>query len=168
MSFAAALLTPLALLLPSEGAGEAGADFDFPSVAAEAEPPVVYQVRIEQRMTIRISPRPSTIMPNVLMSLPSNEVGPQFEERKIGSCVDISRISGVQTNGNRSLILFMRDRRMVSAQLEKTCRARDFYSGFYLAPSQDGKLCIDRDTLQSRSGANCRLTRIRRLVEIDE
>ena len=157
-------MMPLALLLPSGSVEEA----EFSSGIFEPEPPVVYQVRIEQRMTIRISPRPSTILPNVLMSLPSNEVGPQFEERKIGNCIDVSRISGVQTNGNRNIILFMRDRRMVSAQLEKTCRARDFYSGFYLSPSRDGKLCIDRDTLQSRSGANCRLTRIRRLVEIDD
>jgi hypothetical protein len=60
----------------------------------------------------------------------------------------------------------MRDRRIVQARLERACRARDFYSGFYLARSSDGKLCVDRDTLQSRSGANCKLTRFRQLVEV--
>jgi hypothetical protein len=31
----------------------------------------------------------------------------------------------------------------------------------------DGRLCVDRDTLLSRSGMNCKLTRIRELVEQD-
>ena len=47
-------------------------------------------------------------------------------------CVPISGISGVQTgNGNR-LLLFLRDQRIISVNLERACRARDFYSGFYI------------------------------------
>jgi hypothetical protein len=123
------------------------------------------QVRIEQRMTIRVSPRPSPVRQNMLMDLPGREVGPRFVERKMGKCLKVSGIAGVQPDGGSRLLLFMRDQRIVSAELERACRSRDFYSGFYLSRSTDGKLCVDRDTLLSRSGANCKLTRIRQLVE---
>ena len=86
----------------------------------------------------------------------------------MGKCLAVSGIAGVQSGGGSRLILFMRDRRIVSASLERACRARDFYSGFYLSQSEDGRLCVDRDTLLSRSGANCKLTRLRQLVEVDE
>lgn len=126
------------------------------------------QVRIEQQMTIRISPRPQPVRPNMLMDLPSREIGPRLIERKMGKCLKVSGIAGVQPDGASRLLLFMRDRRLISADLERTCRSRDFYSGFYLSRSTDGQLCVDRDTLLSRSGANCRLTRIRQLVESDD
>ena len=124
------------------------------------------QARIEQRMTIRVTPSTRTVRPNMLMDLPSREIGPRFAERRIGKCLSVSGISGVQPDGGHELILYMRDRKIISARLERACRSRDFYSGFYLSRSSDGKLCVDRDTLQSRSGANCKLTRIRQLVEV--
>lgn len=128
-----------------------------------------YQVRIEQRMTIRIAPRaPLPPQPNMLMDLPDREVGPRFIERKFGKCLPIAGIAGVQMGDQGTLVLFLRDRRMVSASLERACRARDFYSGFYLERNADGRLCVDRDTLLSRSGANCKLTRFRQLVEADD
>lgn len=83
-------------------------------------------------------------------------------------CVPVGDIAGVQTGGGNQLVLFLRDRRMVSARLEKACRARDFYSGFYLERNEDGKLCVDRDKLQSRAGANCELSRMRELVPVYE
>lgn len=126
------------------------------------------QVRIERHTTIRISPRSAPMpAPNMLMDLPGGEIGPRFAERKIGKCLSAGDIAGVQASGGNRLILFLRDRRVISAELERACRSRDFYSGFYLSRSEDGKLCVDRDTLLSRSGANCKLSRIRQLVEID-
>ena len=83
-------------------------------------------------------------------------------------CVPIAGISGVQTgNGNR-LLLFLRDQRIISVNLERACRARDFYSGFYIERNADGKLCVDRDKLQSRSGAKCEVERMRQLVAVDD
>lgn len=125
------------------------------------------QVRIEQRVTIRVIPQPSRQV-NLLAVVPNGDASGGFVEKKMGKCVPISGIAGVQANGVSNLILFMRDQRMVSAALERSCRARDFYSGFYLERSSDGKLCVDRDTLLSRNGANCKLTRIRQLVLKDD
>ena len=50
-------------------------------------------------------------------------------------------------------------------ELERACSARDYYSGFYVQRTSDGQICVDRDTLQSRTGASCKLSRLRELVE---
>lgn len=124
------------------------------------------QVRIEQRMIIRITPFAATR--EMLAALPQAPLATRFRERKVGKCVAIAGIAGVQIGGDDRLMLFMRDQRMIGASLEKACRARDFYSGFYLERSGDGQLCVDRDMIHSRSGASCSLSRLRQLVAIDE
>jgi hypothetical protein len=169
MSFAAALFTPLVFLLPVASAVEVQRDMvASPAAASVEQVESAFQVRIEQRMSIRITPHPSPVRPNALVELPGREIGPQFVERKMSKCLPVSSIAGVQAGGGSRLILFLRNQNMVSAELERACQARDFYSGFYLARNEDGRLCVDRDTLLSRSGANCKLTRMRQLVEADE
>jgi hypothetical protein len=197
MSFAAVLLTPFLLLFPATGAiaarylyvvpalrlgdnpaargnAPAGArpqpwqSWVFSEVAESFRVQAQNQVRIEQHMTIRITPaRPNRLPPNYLLNLPQRQLAPRMVERNMGRCLPVSGIAGVQPDGNR-LILFMRDRRMISATLERACRAQDYYSGFYVDRNDDGQLCVNRDTLLSRSGANCRLTRIRQLVDADD
>lgn len=178
MNLAAAMLYPIMLLLPVAGVtdgqpeGDSGSEVSsMPAREApfqHVEPESAWQVRVEQRMTIRISPRASRpISPDMFVGLPEREMRARFSERKIGKCLSAGLIAGVQPDRENRLLLFMRDRRVISAELERACRARDFYSGFYLARSPDGQLCVDRDTLLSRSGMNCRLTRIRQLVEAD-
>ncbi len=124
------------------------------------------QVRIEQRVTIRISPLAPASAQNILDDVPKRPIGPRFAERKMGKCVSAAGVAGVQPNGANRLLLFMRDQRIVSAELERACSARDFYSGFYVARSSDGQICTNRDTLLSRSGANCKLSKIKQLVEL--
>jgi len=133
----------------------------------DALPRDAWQVRIEQRMIIRITPRAAAPMPDMFVGMPGDEGAPQFTERKIGNCLAIAGIASVRPDRANRLLLFMRDRRMISAELDRSCRARDFYSGFLLERSDDGRICVDRDTLLSRSGMNCKLTRIRELVEQD-
>ncbi|MGN6357217.1 MAG: hypothetical protein ACTHLU_07020 [Novosphingobium sp.] len=136
------------------------------SVVTEGfRPPVENQVRIEQRITIRIAPRagppPAPFRP-FMLDQPDR---PRISERHAGKCLPIAGIAGVQVGRDNRLMLSLRDRRVISLGLEKGCRAQDFYSGFYVERSSDGQLCVDRDRLQSRSGANCALTRLRQLVE---
>ena len=128
----------------------------------------VRQVRIEQRVTIRISPQREGNRNSLLAQLPARGLSTTFEEREMERCVPMAGISGVQTgNGNR-LLLYLRDRRIISVNLERACRARDFYSGFYIERSEDGQLCVGRDELQSRSGAKCEVERMRELVEVTD
>jgi hypothetical protein len=107
-------------------------------------------------------------MPTDFDSLPSNGVSPRFTEKKMGKCIPVSGIVGVQYRDANRLVLYLRDRRMVSVTLEKSCRARDFYSGFYVARNDDAQLCVDRDEILSRSGANCTLSAMRQLVEAED
>ncbi|MFT4027943.1 MAG: hypothetical protein QM676_14255 [Novosphingobium sp.] len=186
------LLAPLAALLPAPGPADAvsggpGVEAAGPWAGGKLFPPpeapeplyedgrtvlpmadsfrpeVENQVRIEQRITIRISPRAPTPRP-FDFDLPDRPPA-RVVERNFGRCLPIAGIAGVQVGQGNRLMVFLRDRRTVSLGLEKACRPQDFYSGFYVERNADGQLCVDRDRLQSRSGANCALTRLRQLVE---
>jgi hypothetical protein len=126
--------------------------------------PAENQVRIERQITIRITPRGPAPRAAAMFEIPDRGRPPRIAERRMGKCLPIGGIAGVQVGQGNRLTLFLRDRRTVSIGLEKSCRAQDFYSGFYVERSPDGQLCVDRDRLQSRSGANCALTRLRQLV----
>ncbi|MGB3711801.1 MAG: hypothetical protein WA985_08940 [Erythrobacter sp.] len=193
-----ALAAPFALLLPMIGQGTPFApaneqEATMPSVAGECslngssvedgttaqtgtldplsafyEDQAVRQVRIERRITIRISPAREGSANPLLSRLPPRALTTRFEERKMADCLAVGRIAGVQTgNGNR-LLLFLDDERIISLNLERSCRARDFYSGFYVERSEDGKLCVRRDRLHSRSGAKCEIERMRQLVAVED
>jgi hypothetical protein len=191
MNLGAVLLAPIMLLISAVGGreeqGDARGEQDSSANAASVAPvqqdapqwPIgvirsfapdsAWQVHIEQRMTIRIAPRAAMPVPrDMFAALPQSLAGPRFSERKIGKCLPSAGIVGVEPNGPNNLILFMRDRRMINAELEHSCLARSFYSGFYLSRSGDGNLCVDRDTLLSRSGTACKLSRIRQLIEVDD
>ncbi|MBB4612217.1 hypothetical protein IQ25_00550 [Novosphingobium taihuense] len=123
------------------------------------------QVRVEQRMIIRIAPR----MPAQMYApLPSAPQPPRFYERKTDKCLPITSIAGVQIESQDRLLLITRSRKLIGASLDKACHARDFYSGFYVERNEDGQLCAGRDTIHSRAGANCAITRMRELVPDDD
>jgi len=183
----AILLAPVALLLPFAAAnvpgGEANglapdaAELEAPALGSGEERPFrtqldarqaapENQVSIEQRVTVRITPRPPQSRQDLLAQLPRGEVATRLEERGMGRCVAIQRIAGVGTANNNRLILFLSDRRIVSAVLEKSCKPEDFYSGFYVERNDDGMLCVKRDKLQSRAGAKCGLNAFHQLVAV--
>jgi hypothetical protein len=127
--------------------------------------PPAFQVRIEQHFQIRISPGGPQMPPEMLFELRQDDPARRMRERKTCKCVPAGGIAAVRAGDNNRLVLFLRDQRILTAALEKSCQARDFYSGFYVAASDDGLICENRDQLQSRSGANCRIAHFRELVE---
>jgi len=191
MNALVAILSPLALLLPvvagelpavrEDGAvREAAERADLPKgfdarpaapfdVFLEARRPQEFgQVRIEQRVIIRISPSSPAAREQMLADLTRRGTSrTSYEEEKFNGCIAIAGIAGVQPalQQNR-LLLFMRDRRILSAALERACNARDYYSGFYIERSEDGQLCAKRDLLQSRAGASCKVAQLNRLVAV--
>ncbi|MDE2405008.1 MAG: hypothetical protein KGM17_10110 [Sphingomonadales bacterium] len=169
------LLAPLAALLLGAAAPtvrpavDEGVDADIAAPLADgiAAPDVADdpwgQVRIMQRFMVRITPGPP-LPPQVTFD--SEQVpGPRVERRHIGKCLAVSGIAAVQAARDNRLLLFLRDQRIISATLEKACRGSEFYSGFYMARNADGQLCLDRDVLQSRSGASCKIKRWKELAE---
>ncbi|MEO9462745.1 MAG: hypothetical protein ABJ242_08425 [Marinomonas sp.] len=129
-------------------------------------PPILNQIRIERRVIIRVAPQSARQRSNLVADLPRQAPTSKWVERKIGKCLPVSRIAGVQTASGSKLLLYLRDKSIISLKLEKSCRARDYYSGFYVEKNKDGKLCVDRDKLMSRSGAKCEVERLRQLVSV--
>jgi hypothetical protein len=189
-----ALAAPLALALVCAGSGEAGSGVSArePSTQERAEDAgpstmqlaqfwgyltpfhaihegqVVHQVRIEQRVVVRISPQPMGARQELAAQTFERELTSRYEEKRMGKCLPLEGIAAVQTGSGNRLVLYLRDQRMVSLSLDKTCRARDFYSGFYVERHKDGRLCADRDRLQSRTGVKCEVERLNQLVEIKD
>ena len=127
-----------------------------------SEVPIARQVRIERRVIMRISPRAGRTRRDLTAELPQRGVPVQLVERSMGNCIATGNIVGVSDRSSR-LIMYMRDRSLISATLEKACSPRDFYLGFYLERNEDGRLCVDRDRLMSRAGAKCHVRQMRKL-----
>lgn len=184
------LLAPLALLLPLGMVGAPGPEtVELEPVAQQAKdgdkritplplsdsapgwsplfdgiaPHPNEQVRIERRVILRISPAPANARQNLTADSPRSQPRTRIVERAAGKCLDSSDIGGVTDRGNH-LLIFMRDRRTIAARLEKGCSPRDFYRGFYVERSEDGKLCVKRDRIMSRAGAKCQVERFTELV----
>lgn len=183
------LLAPFALLLPAvaglpTAAGPQAAS-DRPAernastlapISIPADPfdilddarqvPRQAQVRIEQRVIIRIAPSAPGLRERLLADVPRRQSRPVYQEQKMDGCVAIDSIAAVEPAADNRLLLLMRDRRVLSAALERSCIARDFYSGFYVERNKDGQLCSRRDKLQSRAGASCEVAQLNRLVAV--
>ncbi|MBA3055701.1 MAG: hypothetical protein FP826_12400 [Sphingomonadales bacterium] len=181
-SAVSAPLAPTANLIDAAEAEQPVGEWQFRAfremarAAQEAE--AANQVRIEQRIIIRIAPAtasrqgvvpPERDLRRSLFSDPRRRGGgSHFEERSMPQCVPVGGISGVQPDGHSRLVLFMRDQRIVSTDLGKACNARDFYSGFLVERSTDGMICAGRDKLLARTGSSCALGKLRQLIEVDD
>ncbi len=131
-------------------------------------PPEANQVRIQQRVIVRVSPAPPRARTQMLADLPRRPMRQSFEEVAHGDCVDVNDIVGVQPTSDNRLLVFTRQRQVLAATLEESCSARAFYAGFYVERSEDGRLCVSRDLLQSRAGASCEVAEISRLVAVSQ
>ncbi len=171
-----ALALPVAAsdgVVPVVGAGE-GMETGF--AASLPEPltmlddarrvPDQNQVRIEQRVIIRIAPSSTEARERIMAEVPRRPMRENIQEAQAGRCVRIDAIAAAHPTQDNRLLLFMQDRRIMTASLDRACSARDFYSGFYVERNQDGQICSGRDRLQSRSGASCEVEAFHRLVAV--
>jgi hypothetical protein len=119
--------------------------------AVAADWPQVRSVVIEDQLIIRVPVRP--------------EPPPQVEwvERKGPKCIHSGEIRGAFLSGNDHVDFLMEGRQLLRAELDESCPALDFYNGFYLT-SDDGKICVRRDSIRSRMGGTCGIQRFRRLI----
>ena len=116
-----------------------------------------YQARSNQRVIIRIPPKPA---PATVKK--SEKI--EYKEEKIGKCLLMDRLIGARPGPKESLEIMTRDGNVIRAYLGDGCLAREFYAGAYVERSTDGKLCIDRDLLHARTGAQCEIDKFRVLV----
>lgn len=122
------------------------------------------QVRIEQRLIIRITPGMGREFPPPPPPQPVVPPHGPSKPRRGGNCVSLGSIASIRPSGvDSQIMLLLRDRRQLVANLEKSCSARDFYVGFYAEQNDDGMLCAGRDEIHSRAGATCLITRLQEM-----
>ena len=114
------------------------------------------QVIIERRTFIRITPHHERAR--------TRETFRDWKEKSAPKCVSMATLGGISISRPDSIDLVLRSGQLVRARLEKGCPSIDFYSGFYLEPTRDGRLCEDRDTIHSRTGGACVIDKFHTLV----
>lgn len=132
---------------------------------------VFFQVVIERQLIVRIPARPSSL--NNFAAADSGTAQQRqkqtpivWRETKAPKCVAMRSVVGIQSVQRESIDLITRENQRLRAMLNRGCRALDFYSGFYVKPSKDGRLCADRDPLHARSGAECEIAKFRLMVPV--
>ena len=86
-----------------------------------------------------------------------------WKESRGPRCVTRGDLMAAIVSGPRNVDFILRDRTRVRARLQNSCPALDYYSGFYLKPTEDGRVCRDRDAVHARSGGACEIDAFRRL-----
>lgn len=129
-----------------------------------------FQVIIEQQLIIRVPAQRSS-----LTNFAASPGEPQrkreappivWKEKKAPKCVAMRNIIGMQAVQRDSIDLITRQRQRLRAQLNRGCRALDFYAGFYMKGNEDGQLCEDRDEIHARTGAKCEIDKFRLMVAV--
>lgn len=130
-----------------------------------------WQVVIEQQLIIRVPAQRSQLNSFSTGPAPSRratELPIVWKEKKAPKCVSMRSIMGMQAVQRDSIDLITRQRQRLRAQLNRGCRALDFYAGFYMQGSKDGKLCEDRDQIHARTGAKCEIDKFRLMVPVHD
>lgn len=127
-----------------------------------------YQVRIENRVIIRIGPAAPAARSSMMSELPRRQMRTRYEEVEHRDCIQAEGVVGVQPTPDNRLLFYTNERQILAASLEEGCLARAFYAGFYIERNEDGRLCVARDRLQSRAGASCEVAEFTRLVAAAE
>lgn len=118
------------------------------------------EVRI-QRVIVRV---PSAPFAPVAFSAPRPLPPIRWVERRTDRCVAIQDLAAVTVSSPDSVDLLLTGGKRLRARLADDCPALDFYSGMYLRPTSDGRMCASRDVIRSRSGGQCRIAQFRALV----
>lgn len=88
----------------------------------------------------------------------------RWRERGGPRCISASQIVGASLLSARSVDLILRDNSRLRARLESRCPALDYYRGFYVNATADGRICADRDSIRSRAGGECQIDAFRSLT----
>ena len=170
-SIAVLLVLPLMALRAQDGGAlplgfDAIAPNELRVLERARQPAAQGQVRIEGRLVVRIAPSSEATRARILSELPRRPLRTAWQEADHGDCVAVADLVGVQPLADNRLLLFTRERAVLAATLEPSSSAEAFYSGFYVEHNADGRLCVSRDRLQSRTGSSCAVAGFSRLVAL--
>lgn len=144
----------LALAAPAlAAAGDSMAQLDGVQVA---------QVTVRERVIIRL-PRMAPAQSMARAAVPAPV---RYREKKGPKCVDVADMGGAMIVEPGAVDLVMEGGKRLRARLDDDCGPMDFYSGFYLRPAADGRVCAKRDVIRMRSGASCEIATFRTLLPV--
>jgi len=133
----------------------------FGLLAVTGSAPLPAQRVVSERVEVRVR-QTSVRVPIRPMS--TRQVPVEWREGKGPKCLGRIQLAGAQLSKPGAIDLILRDRRRVRAELEKRCMRLDLYRGFYVRPTDDGRVCADRDAIHARSGGECGIKRFRLLT----
>jgi hypothetical protein len=87
----------------------------------------------------------------------------KWRESRGPDCIPATRLIGATLLRQNSVDLILRDNSRVRARLQRSCPALDYYRGFYINATADGRICADRDSIRSRAGGECQIDTFRSL-----
>jgi hypothetical protein len=87
----------------------------------------------------------------------------RWRESRGPRCIPVGSLAGAALLGPNSVDLILRDNRRFRARLGSRCPALDFYRGFYIDTTADGRICAARDAIRSRAGGICQIDQFRAL-----
>jgi hypothetical protein len=87
----------------------------------------------------------------------------KWRESRGPNCIAATRLIGATLLSQNSVDLILRDNSRVRARLQRTCPSLDYYRGFYINATADGRICADRDSIRSRAGGECQIDQFRAL-----
>jgi len=128
----------------------------FPSalIAADDHGQTFAQLTVEQTLVVR-----------VLRRTPAKPL--KWKMKKGPKCVSMASIAGAAVVADDAIDLALKGGQRLRAQFSSRCPALDYYSGFYILPTDDGQICADRDVIRTRSGGQCEIQRFRTLIPDD-
>lgn len=108
-----------------------------------------------------------TVRQQVIIRVPAHQrpVGPtRWKEKGGPKCISADALGGAQISA-KGVDLLLKGGQRVRAKLNH-CPPLDYYSGFYIRPGNDGRVCKDRDTIRVRSGGSCEIDEFKALVPV--
>lgn len=112
------------------------------------------QLTIRQRIVIRVPAAPATPIPIPRM---------RWKEKSGPKCIPMNGLAAAAVMKSDAVDLMLRGGKRLRAQFDSACPSLDFYSGFYIMPSDDGKICAGRDMIHSRAGGRCGIAKFKTL-----
>jgi hypothetical protein len=114
----------------------------------------------QQRATVHV-PRVTVTTTTIILRQPRPAA---VREKKADDCVKVEKLAGFTVNRFDSVDLLLKDGSQLRARLGARCPALGFYSGFYVKPASDKKICAGRDAFRSRTGRSCGIQSFAKLV----
>jgi hypothetical protein len=129
------------------------------AASADAGSVEMAQLTIRQRIVIRVPAAPYTA------PLPAQRL--RWKEKGGPKCIPMNGLAAAAIFKADAVDLMMRGGKRLRALLDDECPALDFYAGFYIMPSEDGRICAGRDIIHSRAGGKCGIAKFKTL-ELDK